>query len=477
MREEDLRKILLVKAVEEADRDGTILPVADRATAGREAARGAGPNAAPQALLAARATTLLERLVARHPFVGRLVALLGPSPATTAALVLAGLAIGATLPVLDGSHRINVLAFPLVGIVAWNFVAYALLATAALRRGPTPASWLRAAVASTGSWIASRTIARARGFDATLAGALEAFAREWYAATRPLLMARAARGLHLAAAAVGVGLVASLYVRGIAFDYRAGWESTFLDAQGARGLLAVLYGPASWITGIPVPSEAELEAARWRVGGNGGGEPAARWIHLIAASAFIYVIVPRLVLAFTAAINAARLALRSPEPAALPAYFRASFNAVDGVVPRAKAIVMPYACELSPGALARLVAWIPGAAGGPVDVDAREGLPYGEEESYLASFGERGGDRADIVILPFSLATTPEAENHGAVIAGVRDRLAATRPAARLMVVVDEAPYAQRMAAAPERVAERRESWKGFARAHGVEASFVSLAE
>jgi hypothetical protein len=475
MREVDLRKILLVKAVEEADRDGTLLPNADRAAAGREAARAAGPDAPTERLLAARANALLDRIVARHPFVARIMDLLGPSPSTTVALVAVALALGALLPVLDGSRRINVLAFPLLGVVAWNFLAYALLAAAALRRGPAPAAWLRSAIASVGSWVATRGIARARAFDATLAGALEAFAREWYAAARPLLLARAARGLHLAAAAVGVGLVASLYVRGIAFDYRAGWESTFLDAQGARTLLAVLYGPASWLTGIPVPGAAELEAARWRAGSGGGGESAARWIHLIAATALIYVIVPRLLLAFGSAINAARLALRAAEPATLAAYFRGVFSAVDGVVPRATAIVMPYACELSPGALARLIGWVPQAAGGPVDVEAREAVPYGEEERFLEAFGAQGGDRVDIVILPFSLATTPEAENHGTVIAGVRDRLAATRPAARLMIVVDEAPYTQRMAGSPARIEERREAWRSFARAHGVEASFVSL--
>jgi hypothetical protein len=475
MREEELRKILLVKAVEQADREGTLLPPADRAAAGREAARAAGAGAAPAKLLSARAAALLDRIVARHPFVGRVVDVLGPTPAITVALVIAGLAIGAALPVLDGSQRINVLAFPLLGIVAWNLLAFALLGLAAARGGAMPGSTLRAAIAAAGSWIAARTIARARTFDATLAGALEAFAREWYAATRPLLMARAARALHLAAAAVGVGLVASLYVRGLAFDYRAGWESTFLDARGARTLLAILYGPASWLTGIAVPDAAALEAARWGPGG-AGGEPAARWIHLIAGTAFLYVIAPRLALALFAAVDAARLALRAPEPAGLQGYFRGAFSAVDGVVERATAVVMPFACELGPAALAKLIAWIPGVAGGPVEVEARESVPYGEEERFVASLEERGARRADLVVLPFSLATTPEPENHGTVIAAVRDRLAALRPGARVIVVVDEAPYAQRMASAPERVAERREAWRSFVRAHGLEASFVSLA-
>ena len=59
----------------------------------------------------------------------------------------------------------------------------------------------------------------------------------------------------------------------------------------------------------------------------------------------------------------------------------------------------------------------------------------------------------------------------------MRDRLAAARPGARLLVVVDEAPYATRMAPTPERIEERREAWRSFVRAHGLEASFVRLDE
>jgi hypothetical protein len=474
MREVDLRKILLVKAVEETDPDGTLVPPADRAAAGREAMREAGAGDSDR-LLALRANHLLGRITARHPFVARVLALLGPSWRPDIALALAGLLLGAALPVLDGTQRINVLAFPLLGVVGWNLAIYLVLALAWLRRGKAHAAPVRSALASAGAWLARRTIAASRGFNAPLAEALQSFARQWFDASRPLLAANAARAFHLAAAAVGVGLVASLYVRGIAFDYRAGWESTFLDASGARALLAALYGPASWITGIPVPGVTELEAARWRPGA-GGGEPAARWMHLIAATALVYVIVPRLALALAAALRATRFALRIPRPESLTPYFRSAFASVEGAVARATAVVMPFAYDLSPNALARLIAWIPQAAGGPVDVEAREGLPYGEEQAYLDAFGARGGDRADLVVLPFSLATTPEAENHGEVLAGVRDRLAASRPGARLMVVVDEAPYAERMSAAPERVAERREAWRAFVRSHGLDAQFVSLA-
>jgi len=470
MREADLRRVLLVKAVEEADRDGTLLPPADRASAGREALRALGPGNS-EALLAARARVLVERVVARHPFVAQVLAMLAPSRSRTLWLIAAAFVMGLLIPVLDGDRRINVLAFPLFGVVAWNLAVYAVSIPWILRRTPRGETALRAGLATTGSWLARRVIERSHAFNAPLAEGLRAFARDWFEASRVLHLTRAARGLHLAAAALGVGLVASLYVRGLAFDYRAGWESTFLDAGSARALLAAIYGPASWLTGIEIPGAASLEAMRWDAGS--GGVRAADWIHLIAATVALYVIAPRLALAFEAAIRAVRLQRHLPPPPMLEAHFRSAFANVEGAVPRASAIVMPYACELSPAALARLVAWVQQAAGGPVDVSARESMPYGEEESYLESWEQRAGG-ADVIVLPFSLAATPEAENHGLVLSGIRDRVA-TRPGVRLFVVVDEGPYAERMAAAPERIAERREAWRHFVRAHGLEAAFVRL--
>ena len=78
MRERSLRSILLVRAIEEADRTGTLIPVADRVAATREASRDRVPSAPPeggalrggaQRMLAARAVALRRRIVQRHPFV------------------------------------------------------------------------------------------------------------------------------------------------------------------------------------------------------------------------------------------------------------------------------------------------------------------------------------------------------------------------------------------------------------------------
>ena len=464
MREDELRSILLVKAIEETDSAGTLLPPADRAAAAREAHRAAGDDA--QRMGVERARILLAKVVARHPFLNTVSSLAGGSAAAGAAVVLLGVFAGVALSALDGSRRINILAFPVFGVVVWNLAMYAVIF----------AGWMRAPemLAHLATGRVSRLVAKSGAFNAPLAEALGRFTREWFAAARPLLVARAARMLHLSAAALGIGLIAGLYVRGIAFDYRAGWESTFLDASQARALLSVIYGPASLVTGIAVPDAAMLEAMRWD--GAAGGERAAPWIHLLAATVALFVVLPRVALSLAGTLFIARWSHRAPLPASLTAYFRGAFGALGGSIGRGLATVVPYAYEPSADARAGLRALLPRALGESLTLDSRAAVRYGEEDEFVRELDAAG--RADVMVLLFNLAATPEEENHGEVIAGVRDWLAGRQPPPQLLVLVDEGPYAERLAAdgASGRVAERRDAWRQFVAAHGLAACTVNLA-
>jgi hypothetical protein len=392
--------------------------------------------------------------------------------------IAAGFLAGLALSALDGTRRINVLAFPLLALVLWNLLVYILVIVAALRRhspsalGRGGGHWLPAIVTQSAIARLSSLIAKSKSFNAPLAEALARFLREWQEAARPLLTARAVRMLHFAAAAVGAGLIAGLYLRGVAFDYRAGWESTFLDAARAHGVLSLLYGPASWLTGIAIPDAAHLEAIRWRDGG--GGESAARWIHLLAATALLFVVIPRLVLALVATFRIARWSRRAPVPASLAPYARIAFSGVGGLVDRGIVMVVPFAYEPATNSLARLRTLLGAEMGEHLAIDLRAPVRYGEEEAFVRNVADQGGELADVVVLLASLAATPEEENHGLVIEGLRDWLAKHRPQAQLMVMVDEGPYAARVPAA--RLEERRQAWQAFVAARGVEARFVNLA-
>ena len=494
MREDELRSILLVKAIEETDRAGTLLAPADRVAAAREARRAAGESAAAsevmegsglseaaQRMSVERARLLLAKVVARHPFLDTVSSLSGGSAAAGAVIVGLGVLAGVALSSLDGTRRINVIAFPVLGVVAWNLAMYAAIFAGWMRarRAQTLRRRVPEMLAHLATSRASRLVAKSGAFNAPLAEALGRFTREWFAAARPLLVARAARLLHLSAAAVGIGLIAGLYVRGIAFDYRAGWESTFLEASQARALLSVIYGPASLVTGIAIPDAAALEAIRWKDAA--GGARAAPWIHLLAATLALFVVLPRLALSLAGTLFITQWSRRAPLPAWLAAYFRGAFGALGGSIGRGIASVVPYGYEPSAEARAGLRALLPRALGEGLTLDPRAAVRYGEEAEFVRELQAAGkaAAKADVVVLLFNLAATPEEENHGAVIAGVRDWLAARQPRGpQLLVLVDEGPYAERMASdgAGGRVAERRDAWQQFVAAHGLAACRVNLA-
>jgi hypothetical protein len=452
MRAEDLRAVLLVRAVEESDRAGTLLTPADRASATRAARREHRAPSDPETLLAARSHRLLERLARREPSVAHVLALTRGSKWIGLALITLAAASGFALSALDGTQRINILGFALLGLVLWNLAVYALLI-------------VRPSLS--GAWLARP--GRLRKAEGSLAEALASFLREWYQAARPLYLARASRVLHLAALALALGLIGGLYLRGLVLEYQAVWASTFLDASGVHKLLSVVYGPASLVTGVPIPGVDELDAIRAR------GENAARWIHLMAATVMLFVVIPRAVLAAVASAAVARARRRLEAPGSLQAYFRSVFSE-DGA--RAAVLVMPYAYEPLPQASERLRALLPELLGGELAIELEASTPYGDEDALLAQLDVRGGGGADVLVLLFSLAATPEAENHGALLAGAGDLLARHRPRAELLAMVDEAPYAARLAGAGgarQRLAERRALWETFTRAHGVEARFVNL--
>ena len=480
MRADELRAVLLVKAVEEGDRAGTLLPAADRAAASRAAMREAGGASDMAALLPRRSRTLLERITARHPFVASVLALSRGPAWVGAALLLAALALGFGLSALDGTRRINILGFPAIGLALWNLAAYAALAVRRLRArpgGPAARGWLVESLAQATLRLGRGAVERSRQFNTALAEALLGYLREWYGLARPLFTLRALRILHLAALAVGVGLVAGLYLRGLALDYRAGWESTFLEPAQAHRLLRIAYGPASFVTRVPIPGAAEMEAIRWQ--GEGGGEGAARWIHLMAGTVAICVIVPRALLALLASLALARRERRMTPPPTVHAYFRAAFARLDGGIGRGIVLLVPYAYEPSPAVAERLRDLLPAALGEHLAVEWQPTTPYGDEDQLVEALAERGAAIADVVVLLFSLAATPEDENHGVLVAGVRDWLARTRPEAQMLVLVDEGPYRSRVGGeggALERLDERRGAWIGFVRARGVKAGFVDLS-
>jgi hypothetical protein len=485
-----LRTVLLIQAIEESDRGGDVLPLADRAEATREAVRsapqdrtsrpGIGLAPADETLLALRAERLLARVRLRSPAVDYVLAVAGGLTWLGRAALVLAFVVGLSLSTLDGSRRINILAFPLIGLIAWNFFVYALVIVAHLRRrGPKPAA-TRWSGRFYERWIGARIdglLKQSMRFNAPLATALRRFTREWGHVQHPLLLERAQLLMHCAAALVAAGLVAGLYIRGIVFRYEAGWESTFLSANSVHAILAVLYGPAAMLSGIGLPSISGLNALRWTASA-GGGE-AANWIHLIALTAMLYIIVPRLILASISGFNLWRLSRNPPLPAALIGYGRAALASAAGGATRESVGLISFAYEPSAASITGLQTLLAATLGAIIRLELRETVRYGQEDAFRATLTGNGAEAADWTVLLMTAASTPEVENHGAVISTLRDALARNAQPLPLLVVIDTGPYAARMqgdATFEQRLQARSNLWSEFVAGYGLKACLVDLS-
>lgn len=462
MDEPGARDVALVRAIETADGAREVWTDADRAWAGRAAAEIVGEHARDDAFLARRARLVLERLAGRYPKVRLLSRSKSPRGWIAPVAAFAALVVGAVGVDIGPSHRINLLAPPVLALLAWNLAVYVGLAVAALghsRKGRAPGP-LRGTVVA---WIrdASRPVRKSLA-PAALPSALRRFAVDWTALAMPLWHRRAARLLHVCAAALAVGAIAGLYVRGIALEFRAGWQSTFLDATDVARLLHVVLAPGAWLTGIAIPDAAHLAA----IGGAGAGENAASWIHLYAATILIVVIVPRLALAAFAYVVERRLARRFPI-ALDGAYYQRLLRAWRQGA--ARVAVLPYSFDVPPArreGLAKLMARVFDAGAELLWCPA---TPYGDDTPPELPAVPLAG-----VVALFNLAATPERDNHGAFVDALRAAAGARAP---LIAIVDTSEFVDRFAAQPRRVAEREAAWRQMLEALRCEPSFVRLVD
>jgi hypothetical protein len=485
MHQRPLRTVLLIQSIEETDRAGEVIPLADRAEASRAALRdspleaGASASLSPssEAFLTARAERLLDRLQTRSPAVAHILTLAGGVTWLGRFVLLLALLVGFSLSALDGSRHINILAFPLIGLLVWNLLVYVLLLVTWLRtRGRSSGDFWSASMYE--RWIAGRIeslMRRSTRFNVPLSTGLRRFAAEWGALSQPMLFLRAKRLMHLAAALVAVGLVAGMYVRGIALRYEAGWESTFLGPHSAYALVTALYGPASALSGVSYGSVDDIKALRWTA--TGGGAEAATWIHLIAITALLYIVVPRLLAALAASFGLWRLFRSTPLPRSLLGYARTLIMGVSSGRAGETASVVPYAYEPKESSISGLESLLAATLGANLKVQMRDAVKYGEEETVASRLAAAG---ATWHVVLMTLASTPEVENHGAFLTAFRDWLAKNAASAPMLIVVDEGPYAARMrgeAAFEQRVQDRRALWREFIKGYGLRACFADLIQ
>ncbi|MCC6868813.1 MAG: DUF2868 domain-containing protein [Burkholderiales bacterium] len=448
--------VTALRAIETTDRERVAWTDDDRAWATRAAAEVVGQDADPATFIATRARLADERLMQRKDVLVRFARGWRWRPWVGVALALVAFAVGVVANLIGGTHRVNILHSPVLPLVVWNLAVYLVLAGGyVVRYGATasPGPLRRTVV-----WLAGSARRVRRGRDDTTARALAAFADDWIARAGPLYAMRAARLLHIASAVLALGVIAGLYVRGLGLEYRATWESTFLDPAAVRAIVAAFYAPGAWVARLAVPDIAQVAAIRAPA-----SENAALWLHLMAATVAVVVVVPRLLFAALSGMIERYRARHLVDDLADPYFARLLRGFTHGPV---VVDAVPYSFAVVADAEATLATLVARSLGGSVRVRVAPAVAYGNEA--VGPTVPHGG--AHPLLALFNATATPERETHGAFLATLA---ALGRP---LVVVVDEASLVARFPDDARRRDERRALWTAFAAEAGQGLVFVDLA-
>ncbi|VXB56374.1 DUF2868 domain-containing protein [Massilia sp. 9I] len=475
MNEQVARNVVLVRAIESADANHEVLSDDDRKYASRSAKELAAWQAADSKtavtqhhFLQQRSEQIIKRLGERSPafaaFAKRRLGL----GAVWLALPFLAFVSGAVIDRIADPHRVDLLSAPFLLIIGWNLLVYLGMLVWALvpgkRHGWAGPNLLRRL--SVGKAVVPRKL------PAPMAKGLTAFMAEWAALSEPLTRARLSRTIHLAAACFALGAIASLYARGLLNQYVVGWESTFLDGRQVHTLLSWLFMPAMnafpFLQGF---SLAEIEQLRY--GRTVTAASGARWVHLYGATLLLLVVLPRLVLAGLATLRARRLARRFPLDLDQP-YYRKLADSIGAGTP-ALLRVLPYSYTLDEARDRGLWAIAASALGTQARVQLRPTAPYGIEPKEVLHDTALDEPGVTVTAVLFSLAATPEKENHGAFLDYLGKRVRRG-----VAVLVDESPLVERIGEQQgnaARVAERTALWRQFCSFHGTSATFVNLLQ
>lgn len=463
-----LAKVLLVQACEEHDPDHKFILRYERepprhGNDPRDYASAEDPARTGEARVIERAERISERLTQKHPALTSAFAVLQIK--TPLALLIGCAVVGGFVadPIGPAGH-INLLNFPLLTLLLWNAVAYSgLLYNTILPRSsrdrsqpglPGLVEWLigldmKRRLNSLGS-------GRTQGPEEAqwIATSLASYTGRFLHSVRDRLITHARCLLHVAAAALAIGVITGLYLRGFSFLYKAGWESTFMDAEGVHTFLSLLFTPASWLLATPVPDVEAIAALRGTAKAN-----AAIWIHFWAVTTVLFIVVPRTVLAVAAWMRQAQLAevmhLPSDEP-----YFRRLLNPYRGKGLHVEVLAYSHRVKEADD---RLMAFLSDAFGVLADIHVEASVQYGERPPHFSVDSDRGL----CAVVLFNVAQAPE-ETHSEFLEELKAMIQERGRPNMLLVLLDCGAYSQ--IDHEKRLKERCQAWTTLAKECGLQA-------
>ncbi|MEA3437486.1 MAG: DUF2868 domain-containing protein [Thermodesulfobacteriota bacterium] len=222
--------------------------------------------------------------------------------------LLVSFLIGLGSNYLGSGPRVNILLNPLMILLGWNFAIYLVLLfkETIFRKYTLPPSNMAFQLINFGKSIKDKfnlLFPKKSKKSTILRNARIYFIKLWLKQANALSAVRLSLILHGMAITLTCGVVTGLYLRGLFQEYQFAWLSTF-DKSIIMSLGKVIFAPVLFLTQGNMPKE----------------NMGAAWIHLFAASAGLYILLPRFLLLFYTRLKIKKLT-RSVEPDLTLPYF------------------------------------------------------------------------------------------------------------------------------------------------------------
>ncbi|GEP41162.1 DUF2868 domain-containing protein [Brevifollis gellanilyticus] len=463
----DWQSILRWRAIEEGDTDGALLSEERRAEATARTRAGLSAEnvskdpagARETSFLLRRARWLEQEVVGCNGSLVRIIERLSVASGSKTWIWLgwaAAAVIGYALAGFGQDVEFNLLALPLVGLLAWNLVIMLISLVMEFQKESSSA-WLE--------WLAGK-LARQNGerggFEGDPPTGLTVDQRFALLANAPAMerwQRRFRAWLHIAAALLALGSAVGLYARGWSKEYRAVWESTLLNETQAQSFFGGLFTPASSVLRLPLPLD-QLPAMHRTGGVAKTPAPALPWIHLYAGTLLVLVILPRLLLAGLTAWRAHQVINRRMLSLGWNSYLVRTLRRIEGG--QEIITVLVHGTDATPG---HREVWSRGVRErfGQMSQCEFVSIHLGDEDDFAASW-KPSHPR---VVMVFNLATTPEAEVQRRFVLDVKQSLMSSQRAAELLVLLDATSIGNRWS--PEKLASREKLWADMIQGSGVE--------
>ena len=359
-------------------------------------------------------------------------------------LVFLALLTGVISDHLATDRRVNVVEYPLVGLILWNLMVFVVILS---RRISWSLSKKHKPVGTLIQWLGELRMREVfLGPTRSQSSWFDQFQKEWNSLSASLNRIRLELVLHAAAMLFALGALASLYYRGAFKDYRAVWESTLFSAETIHSIACIVLTPGAILLNMQIPDVQHI--ASLRVPG-GTGESALNWLHLYAGSILVWIIVPRFLLAITSSFSRWHLRCSFPLPINGPYFTTLQAMRRGGNI---GVLAIPFRYELTPQIRSNLSNLLKRIHGLTVDITIQQPVFMGEDtKDWKAALGS---DEHIAVFVVFNLTATAESDAHGQLLKQILNDVGGRVP---VIPIVDTGTYADRD---KERFRQRCNQWR-----------------